>query len=281
MIRDAHHIHPCAGRPQARRGTIVALLALTIVGLIGFLGLAIDLGMLAIAKTQAQNAADVAALTCARSLTGDPSNTYNNATATTNAQNILTYNQILGQNITSSQLALTYGSYDYNQSTQVFAANYPATAGVAYTAVSATVTANGLPGAFSKIFGSSFLPNVSATAQAVHRPRDIALVMDCSGSMRFGTCNGYDFYTTTRTTNNPDSLIPKFGHYSSASAGLQGPTTNRTSAYDNYLISPSNVTVGNSSYSLTYVNNFYQQAAYTTPLVRAFDSYTSNDGGAT
>ena len=71
MIRHAHHIHPCAGRPQARRGTIVALLALTIVGLIGFLGLAIDLGMLAIAKTQAQNAADVAALTAAlRTSTG-------------------------------------------------------------------------------------------------------------------------------------------------------------------------------------------------------------------
>jgi hypothetical protein len=29
------------------------------------------------------------------------------------------------------------------------------------------------------------------------------------------------------------------------------------------------------------VNNFYQQAAYATPLVRAFDSYTSTDGGQT
>src|ERR1700730_11007414 len=101
MIRNAHH---CAGRPEGRRGTIVALLALTMVALVGFLGLAIDLGMLAIAKTQAQNAADVAALTAARTLNGNPSGTYNNASATTNAQNILTFNYILGQTIQSSQL---------------------------------------------------------------------------------------------------------------------------------------------------------------------------------
>ena len=110
------------------------------------------------------------------------------------------------------------------------------------SAVAATVTTNGLPVAFGSIFGSQFLPNVTATAQAVHRPRDIALAVDLSGSMRMGTCLGFDFYTTTRTTNNPDPLVPTFGHYSSASAALQGPTTNRTSASSSYTISPSNTT---------------------------------------
>src|SRR5947208_15386257 len=112
MVRDTSHF---AGRPERRRGTIVALLALAIVGLIGFLGLAIDLGMLAIAKTQAQNAADLACLTAARTVNGDSSTTYNNVAATTNAKNLLTYNYILGQSITSSQLAVSYGSHDYNQ----------------------------------------------------------------------------------------------------------------------------------------------------------------------
>ena len=112
--------------------------------------------------------------------------TYNQNRATTNAQNILTYNTILGQSIQSSQLTLTYGSYDYNQSTQAFSANYPPTAGQPYTAVAATVTATSLRGAFSTVLGSSFLPNVTATAQAVHRPRDIALVLDLSGSMAPG-----------------------------------------------------------------------------------------------
>ena len=120
--------HWSAGR-RVRRGTIMPLLALTIVAMVGFLALAIDLGMLAIAKTQAQQAADLAALTAARTLNGNASNNYNQTAATTNAQNILTYNSILGQAIQSSQLQLTYGSYDYNQTTQTFQANFPATTG--------------------------------------------------------------------------------------------------------------------------------------------------------
>ena len=28
--------------------------------------------------------------------------------------------------------------------------------------------------------------------------------MDLSGSMRMGTCLGFDFYTSSRTSNNPD-----------------------------------------------------------------------------
>jgi Flp pilus assembly protein TadG len=267
------------GRP-VRRGTIVPLLALTIVALVGFLALSIDLGMMAVAKAQTQQAADLAALTAARTLDGNASINYNQSAATTNAQNIVGYNVVLGNALQSSQLQLSYGSYDYNQSTQTFNANFPATSGVPTSAVAATVTVTNLSGAFSVIFGQQFLPSITATAQAVHRPRDIALVMDLSGSMRMGTCLGFDFCTTSRTTNNPDTLVPTFGQYSAGNAAsqLEGPTSSRTSAFDSYTISPSNHTAPNSSYTLTYVNNFYQQPAYTTPLVRAFDSYTSSDG---
>jgi hypothetical protein len=268
-------------RSARRHGTIATLLALTMVIVVGFLGLAIDLGMLAIAKTQTQQAADLAALTAARTLNGNSTGNYNQSAATTNAQNILTYNNILGQSIPSSLLTLTYGSYDYNQSTQAFVANYPPTSGVPTTAVAATVTTTSLQGAFSKIFGNQFLPNVTATAQAVHRPRDVALVMDLSGSMRLGTVLGFDFYTQTRTTNNPDPLVPAFGQYSSGSANLQYTGANRSSGVDNYTILPTNTTVGNSSYTLTYINSFYQNAAYASTLIRAFDSYTSTNGGVT
>ncbi len=191
------------------------------------------------------------------------------------------YNKLVGQSLQASQLQLSYGSYDYNQTTQTFNANFPATSGMPLTAVTATVTSNNLSAAFSSAYGAQFLPPVSSTATAVHRPRDIALVMDLSGSMRMGTLLGYDFYTSTRTSNNPDTVYPTFGAYSSGSAGMQytGPT--QTSSYDSYTISPSNTTAPNSSYALTYVNNFYQNAAYATPLIRAFDSYTSSDGGST
>jgi Flp pilus assembly protein TadG len=268
-------------RSKCRRGASLPFLAVTLVGLMSFLALGIDVGMLMIAKQEAQAAADLAALTAARTLNGDATSNYNQSAATTNAQNILSFNTILGQPIQASQLQLTYGSYDYNQNTQTFNANFPPTSGVPTTAVTASVTSNNMAAGFAAIFGMSFFPNVTATATAVHRPRDIALVMDLSGSMRMGTCLGFDFYTQTRTTNNPDPVYPTFGHYSSASTFLQGPNSNQTSSYDSYTISPSNTTVPNSSYALTYINGFYQNAAYASPLVRAFDSCTSSDGGNT
>jgi hypothetical protein len=265
----------------ARRGTVIPFLALTIIILVAFLALAIDIGMMTIAKAQLQNLADLTALTAMRTMTGDPSNSYNQSQATTNAQNVMGYNKVLGQTIPTAKLTLTYGTYDYSQSTQTFSANYPGTSGKPYTAASSSITADTLPAAFSSVLGFQFLPSITASAQAVHRPRDIALVMDLSGSMRFGTCLGYDFYTTSRSSNNPDTAYPTFGHYSSTSASMKGPTTNQTSTYDNYTISPSNTTAGNTSYTLTYVNNFYQNAAYASTLVRAFDAYTSTDGGTT
>ena len=161
---------------QSRPGTIITLLAFTMVALLGFLALAIDLGMLAIAKTQAQNAADVAALTAARTLNGNSASSYNNSTATSNANAILSYNTILGNTIQSSQLTLTYGSYDYNSTTQVFA-NYPPTSGMPWTAVAATVNSTNLKGSFSKVFREAIpadghLHGAGSAPPARHRPGD-------------------------------------------------------------------------------------------------------------
>src|SRR5262245_54730032 len=240
-----------------RPGTIACLMAITCVVLVSFLALAIDIGMLATARTQAQHGADLAALTAARTVNGNPVGNYNKPAATVNAQNILTYNKILGQPITASQLTLTYGSYDYNQTNQTFGPNFPALAGRPATCVQAVITTTNVSGAFSRALGYQFLPDLSVMAQCAHRPRDIALVLDLSGSMRMGTCHLFDFYTTSGTTNNPDPLVPKFGHYSSASAEMQGPSTSRTSAYEDYEIPPSNVTAPNGNYSKTFLNNFY------------------------
>ena len=270
------------GRSGRRRGTILPFLAATITALVGFLALAIDLGMLAMAKSQAQNAADLAVLTAMRTVTGDSgssSNSYNSGTATTNAQNILGYNKILGSAIPSSQLTLTYGSYDYNQSTQTFSANYPPTTGKAYTAAQATITTTNLPGAFTNLFGVQIFPNVTATAQAVHRPRDIALVMDLSGSMRLARASASTSTPPRVTPTTPTRTTRSLATIRPPAPGCKGPPRIRRRPPRAYTISPSNTTVANSSYSLTYVNNFYQNAAYATTLIRAFDSYSSTDGG--
>ena len=187
--------------------------------------------MLAIAKTQCKTPR-----TWPRSRGRTPLNAetqsanYNQSAATTNAQNILTYNVILGSRFNrrncSSPTAPTTTTRPRRRSTPI--SRRPAAS--PYTAVSATVTSNNLPGAFSTIFGTQFLPNVSATAQAVHRPRDIALVMDLSGSMRMGTCLGFDFYTTSRTTNNPDTARPDVRPLFVEQRRPAGTSTNQTSS---------------------------------------------------
>jgi hypothetical protein len=132
--------------------------------------------MVAIAKTQTQQVTDLIALTAARTLNGNPSISYNQTAATTNAQNLLSYNTVLGQTISASNLTLTFGSYSYSQTTQAFSATFPPISGQPVTAVSASLTSSGSPAAFSRIWGQSLLPSVTAAAQAAHRPRDLALV---------------------------------------------------------------------------------------------------------
>ena len=286
MIRAAL---PVAGRPVCRRGTVLPFLAADDHGCWWvFWRWRSTLACLQSPRRKRKMQRTWPRRLPRRTLNGDPTNTYNQGNATTNATKILSYNNILGQSIqASSQLTinLQYGSYDYSQSSQTFSANFPATTGQPYTAVNATITVTNLPNAFSTIFGLSFLPSVSASRQAVHRPRDVALVMDLSGSMRWGlawaSTHSPQRARQPRVTNNPDTNVPTFGHYSSSNAGLTGTTSTRSSATDSYSVALSNFTVTNTSYNLLYINSFYSNAAYASTLVRAFDSSTSTDNGKT
>lgn len=63
-----HRQRSSAARHQ--RGAVAIIIGITLAVLIGFVGLALDLGKLYIAKTELQNAADACALAAARELTG-------------------------------------------------------------------------------------------------------------------------------------------------------------------------------------------------------------------
>lgn len=56
--------------PHQERGAVAVIVALSLVALVGFVGLALDLGKLFVAKTELQNSADACALAAARELTG-------------------------------------------------------------------------------------------------------------------------------------------------------------------------------------------------------------------
>lgn len=56
--------------PARQQGAVAVIVALSLVGLIGIVGLALDLGKLFVAKSELQNSADACALAAARELTG-------------------------------------------------------------------------------------------------------------------------------------------------------------------------------------------------------------------
>ncbi len=208
---------------RERRGTILPLFVFSMVALVGFLALAIDIGVIAIAKTQCQDAADNAALAGARTIDGSSSG--NISSATTVAQGAAAVNTILSKTVTNSQVAVQHGAYHYDYSAMTFTPQFPPVSPDNYNLTQVTVTPQ-TSGFFSRIFGfTSF--NITATATAAHRPRDVAIVLDFSGSMNNETdiwnCESY-LGNMLNTPNNTDSVFPKWGVYNptfSSQATLQ------------------------------------------------------------
>ena len=254
-------------RSPRRRGAVLVLLMVILVALLTFVALAVDLGMLAVARTQLQDAADSAATAGTRTLNGTTGNNYANASPSAFAA--ATANSVLSKPITSGQVALQIGRYTYVSANQRFEGQFPGSSGN-WSMVQATVNSNvGL--AFSKIFNFTGT-NIQAKATAVHRPRDISIILDYSGSMRFASLVG-DPYSGNRTSNNADSLIPTFGHYSSTStAALQA--TSFTSPYDQ-----ANITATTNDGRAPIVNDFYSDSGGTPAFTAASSGYAATPGG--
>jgi Flp pilus assembly protein TadG len=204
-----------------RRGSILPMLAFAIVALCGFVALAVDLGLVMTAKTQAQNAADAAAMAGARSLDGSPSGNVTNATA--NAKKVAAANQVLASNVAEADvIVVAHGSYHYDVKNEVFVPQIPPVAPDNFNLTQVTVQ-RGNPTAFARVLGvGSF--SVTATAIAAHRPRDVSIVLDFSGSMN----NESDLWNNegylggaNNSPNNTDSVFPTWAHYSSGSATMQ------------------------------------------------------------
>src|SRR6185437_2158777 len=132
------------------------------------------------------NAADLAALAGTRQLNGNSTDN-NRPAAQTLATTAATNNSVLSVPLVSSQITMTTGVYRYNSTTQQFAADFSGTknAGESWTAMQVQVTTS-QPTYFAQVFGMNPF-TVRATATAVHRPRDLAIVLDFSTSMQYGS----------------------------------------------------------------------------------------------
>ena len=199
-------------RPQRSRGAILPLTAISIIGLCGFLALSIDLGMLAVARAQVQDAADAAAIAGARSLDGSAGS--NLATSTADATTQATRNTILGTNVNPAEVSVRQGTYHYNYTTQTFSPLFPPGANENYNLTEVTIT-HTYNTTFAKVIGVSTM-TVTGKSTAAHRPRDVAMVLDYSGSMNnesdLWNCESY-LGSFLNTPNNTDPVFPQWGPY--------------------------------------------------------------------
>lgn len=196
-----------------RRGAILVLVAVSMIGICGFLAFAIDIGIILGAKNQSQNAADSAATAGARTIDGSASSNLTNAT--TNAQNAAIQNSVMGQPLTAADLTITHGTYHYDTTNLIFVPQFPPVAPDIYNLTYVTVSPT-RSSAFAGVFGVTAL-NVTASAIAAHRPRDTCIVLDFSGSMN----NESDLWVVEpeygasnyNISNNADPVYPQFGPY--------------------------------------------------------------------
>lgn len=262
-------------RKHNRQGATLVLVAVAMITLFAFVALAIDLGMLAVARTQLQDAADVSALAGVRTLNGNTSINNNYANAAPNAVAAATANTVLSKQIAAAQVNAQVGRYVYVPGQQRFEGVIPGPAGENWSMVISEVSSNVSNNvAFAKVFnfGST---NLVATATAVHRPRDVAIVLDFSGSLRFGSLTGIRNSSTPysgsrQASNNPDGAFPKFGHHSAG--GLQASSF--TNPYD-----PANITSTSPDGRAPVVEDFYTSSTGTRAFFPASDDYATDPDG--
>jgi Putative Flp pilus-assembly TadE/G-like len=306
---------------MVRRGGILPLAAFCMVGLVGLLALAIDIGMIAIARSQCQNAADSAAMAGARAISGDPATNFNFDAVPGQAITAATKNTVMAQLVqgdpspkgyttvnaytfNTHQVTVEVGTYAYayndsDPGSEKFILELPRKdATEAYSAVRATIqypdpaaTQPVENYAFARIFGLTTF-NTNAVSVAAHRPRDVIIIVDLSGSMRFQSLPGIPLSGTVANPSagnaprlvsmNGESVFPQFGHYSdTTTAALQGTKSYSTGAE---MVDLSNISASSNS-GPPVCADFYQNAAGVAPgpgnvaFARAPDSQGATPGG--
>src|SRR6185436_7243180 len=113
-------------RVRAKRaGSILPMVVISLVALLGFVALAIDVGMLMVSKTECQLAADDAAMAGARTLNGDVAANNNKAAAGPKVIEAATACTVLSKPVEAGKVSYEVGYYAYDRTTKKFAALLP------------------------------------------------------------------------------------------------------------------------------------------------------------
>jgi Flp pilus assembly protein TadG len=163
---------------RSRRGAIAVLAAFLAVFMLGMIAFSVDLGYLSLVRTQLQATADSAALAGAGTMNTDT------ADMIAAAQNFATRNNVAGR---TAQLAS--GDVEpgiWNATARTFTPSAQLGNAVRVTVRTSANTGGETPLFFGRVFGQSSMAQ-QAAAIATANPRDIAFVIDLSGSMNDDT----------------------------------------------------------------------------------------------
>ena len=201
MIMRSNYLNP------KRSGAIIPLMAILLIGIIGVTALAVDIGALTVAKNQAQSIVDAAAFAGARTLNGKTDNNVAQVPFSISS----TVSKMVVLNQAPSEVKHSLGTYSYDSNAKNFKIilNSKKT-GESWSAVQVTIK-NNPSASFGKIFNiSSF--TVNATATAAYRPRDIAMILDFSDSLRTQSfTGGGNVPPKDRRSKNGNPNYPDFG----------------------------------------------------------------------
>ncbi len=254
---------------------MLVLIVVSMIPIAAFMAFAIDVGMLTVAQTQLRDAADATALAGCRALNGNTATNNNYAGVAPAAQTALTANDILGNPLQTSQLTLNIGQYAYNSTAQQFQGSFPSslTSGN-WNMVQATVTTNLTNSlGFGKIFNFT-LPNFTATSSATFRPRDICVIVDFSGSMRFSSLLGPPYSGNNRSCNNQDTVVPTFGQYSAGINSTGMPAGTPSAPYGN-----ANISITSADGRPPVIPDFYANSSGSVAFTAAPASYATTPAG--
>lgn len=185
-------------KPLCRRGNVLVASAAFLVFVLVFAAFTIDVGSIAVAKCQLQNAVDAATLAGAMELESNA----DQATVATKVKDavmeIAALNKVGNQPglILDRDVDIELGRQDWNSATQSFVFNFNANA-TPYNIVRVTGrltqinTANGtvdrrLPLFFAPVFGSD-KTTMETGSVATYQPRELMMVLDYSASMNDDT----------------------------------------------------------------------------------------------
>jgi Flp pilus assembly protein TadG len=155
------------------RGAILVLAMILLVGVFAFVALTVDIGYMAVVKTQLQGAADAAVLGSAQKIP------LGSSTVTASAQSLAASNNAAGKPVVLDSSDVELGFYDFSLKSSVVD---PSSA----NAVRVTTRVQDQALFFAPIMGTDNF-NQQATSIGMLNPRDIVFVVDLSGSMNDDT----------------------------------------------------------------------------------------------